>query len=450
MEIFNDSGGVSIVDSPEIIQNGNSSPDGLSSTESRNTELPDYAAVADVTDNEVEFMLEVKRYDDRPILIGVSPIDTIAFLKKKIHRVQLDVAPENQLIRDQTGRFLANGQGIWLAGLRPESVVSLFILHADNEVFGPGEVSDDLVVLTKDEVNRLSNAEPRPMLLPDRDFNTPNSFRNGTSHTESEMERMTSVSPEASELSSHETRERMNSTGGMDHDNFDSSGKNEASDSSEESDEEDPPAYDTIDTAGRDTAPDNEFEMTTCKWILVGILGVVWFFIMLAMLGLPVALITMGILHQSDCPSKPRIPDWMVVMGFIMLIWTVLLRIAAKKRAKIETEIRSSIPHIYESDLNALVEKHFVERYRKLSQAIGIVQGFQIIWFIIGSIWVFSCSECRDEEFDKSEGLGCHEATYDLAFWFLIVVYILSALPFVLFSIWVSGAILIHQCCDRR
>eukprot|EP00039_Didymoeca_costata_P028986 m.22781 g.22781 ORF g.22781 m.22781 type:complete len:156 (-) comp7437_c0_seq2:1057-1524(-) len=116
MEIFNDSGGVSIVDSPEIIQNGNSSPDGLSSTESRNTELPDYAAVADVTDNEVEFMLEVKRYDDRPILIGVSPIDTIAFLKKKIHRVQLDVAPENQLIRDQTGRFLANGQGIWLAG----------------------------------------------------------------------------------------------------------------------------------------------------------------------------------------------------------------------------------------------------------------------------------------------------------------------------------------------
>ena len=79
--------------------------------------------------------------------------------------------------------------------------------------------------------------------------------------------------------------------------------------------------------------------------------------------------------------------------------------------------------------LTMRVDEVFNLRHRRLNQILGILQGFSVIWFIVGSIWVFSCSECRRaSELPLDQ---CHTPTYNLAFYFLICIYILSALPFV-------------------
>lgn len=216
-----------------------------------------------------------------------------------------------------------------------------------------------------------------------------------------------------------------------------------SSDTGEESsDDELPPSYSQIDTAGRETTPEEDtLILTRWKWVLIVVLAIVWVLFLIALGAVPLALISMGVIHQDECPENERIPDWMVVMGAGMLFWTLLLRIAAKKRTIIERELRATNPGL--PDYSVFVEKLFNERHRKLSQAIGIFQIFLVIWLIIGSIWVFNCKDCREYDYqDNGPETGCDKDTYNFAFWFLISLYIMGALPFIFFSIWICYAMI--------
>jgi hypothetical protein len=138
------------------------------------SELPPYEAVTHCTENEEDFMVQARRFGGQPLFVGMSAIDSVRELKRKIHRLQLDVAPEFQLIRNSDGYFLPDGIGMVEAGLETESVVSLFVRQeGTGEVVGPGphtdsvtDDTDDLfdesnrVVLSAEEAERFTLPEP--------------------------------------------------------------------------------------------------------------------------------------------------------------------------------------------------------------------------------------------------------------------------------------------------
>ena len=47
---------------------------------------PSSFVAADLVENEVDFMLEVRRLQGQPLFVGVSVIDSVLQLKERIHK----------------------------------------------------------------------------------------------------------------------------------------------------------------------------------------------------------------------------------------------------------------------------------------------------------------------------------------------------------------------------
>ena len=75
------------------------------------------------------------------------------------------------------------------------------------------------------------------------------------------------------------------------------------------------------------------------------------------------------------------------------------------------------------------IETEYTKRYHRLDQLDQLTQTFGFIWFVIGSVWVFGCTNCRSE-YDEFENTGCDQTAYRFSLVVIIVMYVLLAMPF--------------------
>ncbi|CAF1109641.1 unnamed protein product [Rotaria sordida] len=116
----------------------------------------------------------------------------------------------------------------------------------------------------------------------------------------------------------------------------------------------------------------------------------------------------MGASYQSSCPIEPRIPIYLIVFGSINLI-------------SICFSIISIIIHYRQDDKN-LIGFYFVHCSAII---IIILQLFNYIWLIIGSIWIFRIFQTvQYTEIDQT--IYCQENLYQFSMVSTILQYALS------------------------
>ena len=96
------------------------------------------------------------------------------------------------------------------------------------------------------------------------------------------------------------------------------------------------------------------------------------------------------------------------------------------------------------SRVRILVEHEYRKRYRRLDQFDQLTQTFGFIWFVIGSVWVFGCDDCRSE-FDSAEESGCDQVAYRFSLVMIVVLYVLLAVPFLAILLYLIGMTLCRQ-----
>eukprot|EP00035_Acanthoeca_spectabilis_P024799 m.455404 g.455404 ORF g.455404 m.455404 type:complete len:525 (+) comp20864_c0_seq1:230-1804(+) len=213
-------------------------------------------------------------------------------------------------------------------------------------------------------------------------------------------------------------------------------------------DESDPPAYSMLDRAihhtRRDMTPLSPLEkFGQVVMILFMFILLVGFFV-----ALPVALIAVGASNLDKCPARRDIPIWMIVFGVVYLVQSGLDRTIAVIRSTIEHEIRRrpDFEVMPLTRVRIMVDHEYRKRHRRLDQFDQLSQTFGFIWFVIGSVWVFGCSDCKSD-FDAATDTGCDQATYRFSLVMIVVLYILLAVPFLAILLYLIGMTL---CRDSR
>ncbi|XP_069824250.1 transmembrane protein 272-like [Dendropsophus ebraccatus] len=112
-------------------------------------------------------------------------------------------------------------------------------------------------------------------------------------------------------------------------------------------------------------------------------------------IGLSAALIAMGAIYKDDCPVQPRIPIFLMVTGVTHLVIGFLF--CLKCGFDICTEILK-----------------------------GMIGMFSFVWFIIGSVWVFSLYH------DQKGPDQCDQNLYYFAFGYLILEYVFIGLGLII------------------
>lgn len=114
--------------------------------------------------------------------------------------------------------------------------------------------------------------------------------------------------------------------------------------------------------------------MTTSK-VTTFCLNVLLLFVLISfVLILPVSMITIGIVFIHKCPVQPRIPVYLIVLGFFQML-ECCGRLAYK---------------LFQGSPN---QNSWRERYRRKDPLVYFV----IVWFVIGSMWVYQTNpDCKD------------------------------------------------------
>ena len=175
---------------------------------------------------------------------------------------------------------------------------------------------------------------------------------------------------------------------------------------------------------------------------------------------LPVSMIAMGIIYIHKCPVQPRLPIYLIVLGFFQML-ECCGRLAFK---------------LFQSQ-NSRQSETWRDRYRRKDPLIYFV----IVWFIIGSMWVYQtdpfCKDCGDKgkilsnlthfESQNSRGLvnntvsplkmgisiqpnTCDKTIYAFAFWIVTSYYSVIAFFFLLVLFDVVTRVVTRFCCPGR
>jgi len=100
-------------------------------------------------------------------------------------------------------------------------------------------------------------------------------------------------------------------------------------------------------------------------------------FLITFVLLLPVGMISIGIIYVHSCPVQPRIPIYLIVLGFFQML-----------------ECCGRLG--YKLFQNGQQQSGWRERYRRKDPLVYFV----IVWFVIGSMWVYqtdpNCKDCAD------------------------------------------------------
>lgn len=129
---------------------------------------------------------------------------------------------------------------------------------------------------------------------------------------------------------------------------------------------------------------------------------------------LPISMIVIGAKYEDDCPVEHKIPIWLIVSGAVALFQGIFAP-------------------AFQSDGHS--ER---SRGRIIFQALGlIVNVFQVVWFIVGSVWVYSNYKPSYNENDPNY---CEKTVFLFSFWILNITYIGLCLTLI-----VSGALLVYN-----
>ena len=106
-----------------------------------------------------------------------------------------------------------------------------------------------------------------------------------------------------------------------------------------------------------------------------------------------------GAKYKDDCPIEQKIPIWLIVSGVVALFQGIF---APAFRNDGKSEQNSG---------------------RSVFRAVGlIINIFQMVWLIIGSVWIYGNYE---PDYNKADDYKfCHETVYMFSFWILNVTYI--------------------------
>jgi len=127
----------------------------------------------------------------------------------------------------------------------------------------------------------------------------------------------------------------------------------------------------------------------------------------LLLLVVPILMIVYGSINLNNCSVQRFIPIWLIVAGVFSIIQQLLQLLNYWNKRNTPEE---------EQEAN------------KTSQAGSTLLGcFNIAWFICGNVWVFGAYS--DVIFtDPTSSDYCHQTTFYLAFWSIIVAYIFIGL----------------------
>ncbi|XP_066591305.1 transmembrane protein 272-like [Prorops nasuta] len=161
-----------------------------------------------------------------------------------------------------------------------------------------------------------------------------------------------------------------------------------------------PPSYDSLFGRMREARKRSKGVFEFLKNIIMLLLGTIGFTIVLGLFAIiPISMIIIGGLYINDCPLGSNIPIYLIVGGGFAIFKHLLDCCTAMKLRLLERD---------------------TERTKK-SRTQKLVECLMIMWFILGSMWVY-----REYEPNYNPALGkyCNKTLYLFAFWLITFTYI--------------------------
>ncbi|XP_013397929.1 uncharacterized protein LOC106164532 [Lingula anatina] len=154
-------------------------------------------------------------------------------------------------------------------------------------------------------------------------------------------------------------------------------------------------------------------------------------------MGLPLAMICIGVQYLQECPKQPKIPIYLLVGGCFGVLKLLALIWKQHKARRLER-----MDQMYEAEDDEM-EDPVMSRSSKFTE--GILTLFLFVWFILGNVWVYGIWKPRFEQVIMEPGNWCDETVYMFAFVQIIIVYAMIFLACVV----LLGLYICHRC-DRK
>ena len=122
----------------------------------------------------------------------------------------------------------------------------------------------------------------------------------------------------------------------------------------------------------------------------------------------------LGSEYKDKCPLEDRIPIWLIVSGTVALLQCI-----------------SFLVFRMDGDSNQNYVRRLVQVF---CLAVNI---FQLVWFLIGSVWVYGNYE---PNYDFRNETYCHKTVFVFSFWILNITYVVFCLTF-----FVSGLLFLFK-----
>ena len=177
------------------------------------------------------------------------------------------------------------------------------------------------------------------------------------------------------------------------------------------------------------------------KMLTAVINGSLFFLLLTFILFLPLAMIIIGFLYMQECPIQKKIPLYLILLGFFQIMECF---------GRIGYKIFHSKNHPHTNSLQ--------ERCQKKDPLVYIV----IIWFIVGSMWVYQtnpgCQNCntgpKSLNLNNSSVTGpylyCNKVVYNFSFGVITFYYGLIGVFCFLFLLDIVLRAIRKCCCTRH
>lgn len=186
-------------------------------------------------------------------------------------------------------------------------------------------------------------------------------------------------------------------------------------------------------------AKDNSENPVGCIMNFYSIVSSSWLAIitLILIIGVPISMLAIGIIHIDNCPIEPKIPIWLIVFGIFGLI-NCCIRVISS--IIIQLRFRHGTRVIYREPLGVF----------SILFTIGL---FLLIWFCLGNAWVFSIHDKQQSSDSTRPETYCQQTCYDFAFWSIICFWVVISIFVILFlavTLYLAVGYLISVVYNRK